>query len=105
MQDFHVRERKRIIDLYKTTKLFKSRNPSPVKPNENKLLAATLEPVTITAPEMANNFLGLNERIIFNRRIVKNLSTKELDNTKRKQIFMNPKLEHHEKMIKKRIEF
>lgn len=55
---------------------------------------------------MEGTWLGLNERVIFNKSLVRKLgSAKDLDNTKKKQIFMKPDLENYDKWIKKRIEF
>jgi hypothetical protein len=54
---------------------------------------------------MAKSKLGLNDRIVFNRGMIKHMSGKDLPLVKIKQIFNKPKLEDYDKWIKGRIEF
>ena len=49
--------------------------------------------VTISASDIANDKLGMNDRIIFNKGMVRKLSGKDLPLKKIKQIFMKPRLE------------
>jgi hypothetical protein len=47
----------------------------------------------------------MNDRIIFNKGMVRKLSGKDLPLKKIKQIFMKPRLEQYDTWIKERIEF
>lgn len=76
-QDFHLQENKRIQELFHRTKMWQSRNPSP----SSSAQKVAPQSVTITAPEMRSS-LGLNDRIVFNRTMIKNLSGRDLDNVK-----------------------
>jgi hypothetical protein len=49
--------------------------------------------------------LGLNDRIFFNKGMIRKLSGKDLNTKEIKRIFMKPKLENYTSYIKNRIEF
>jgi hypothetical protein len=70
--------------------LYQSRNPHSEKKKNQKLMHQT---VTISASDIANDKLGMNDRIIFNKGMVRKLSGKDLPLKKIKQIFMKPRLE------------
>ncbi len=42
---------------------------------------------------MSNKKLGFNDRIGFNKGMIRKLSGKDLDNSRKQRIFMNPSLE------------
>ena len=55
---------------------------------------------------MANDKLGLNDRILFNKAMVRKMSGSDLPLSKIKKIFRNPRLEHFDSnWIKDRVEF
>jgi hypothetical protein len=69
--------------------LYQSRKPNSEK-KKNQIMYST---VTISASDIANDKLGMNDRIIFNKGMVRKLSGKDLPLKKIKQIFMKPRLE------------
>lgn len=108
-----VEERKRVLDRFKSTKYFKSL----LAPEANRT-QTTPKSVTISAPDMAESRLGLNDRIVFNRSLIHSLSGKlecergsqDRDGVdqrflakKLRKVFMKPKLEGEEERVLKRI--
>lgn len=72
-----MREKRRILDLYRSSKLVQSRNKAQTPKAQTSVI--TIKPLTISAPEMAHSKLGLNDRVIFNRDIIDKLCGIELD--------------------------
>ena len=106
-----MEERKRVLDRFKTTKYFKSLQGEATRTQTPKSL-------TISAPDMAESRLGLNDRIVFNRSLIHKLSGKlecergsqDRDGVdqrflakKLRKVFMKPKLEGQEERVLKRI--
>jgi hypothetical protein len=55
---------------------------------------------------MANDRLGMNDRIVFNKYMVRKMSESDQQLSKIKRIFRQPRLEHYDsKWIKDRVEF
>lgn len=99
----HKYEQKMIYELYKGTQLYQSRNPRSEQ--KKKTQHVTYQTVTISASDIANEKLGMNDRISFNKGMIRKLSGKDLPLKKIKQIFMKPRLEQYDTWIKDRIEF
>ena len=102
-----------MLDLFKSTKYFKE-----LVGEKAGSRASTPKTVTIAAPDMAESRLGLNDRIVFNRSLIRNLSGKlecergALDRDgvdqrflakKLRQVFMKPRLENEAQRVAKRI--